>query len=285
MEDVGEEVTWLSKGDLVVPTVRRPCLELCENCSKGETDRCLSGRYSSHGIHGLHGFCSEFSVSDARFLVKVPQELADLGVLLEPLSVVEKAINESIAIQKTRRVKITRGLVIGAGPLGLLATSLLTLMGIRTTTVAKREESSLKAIIAKELGAEYVNVRERRLGDLGPFDFIIEASGSLAPVGEALDTLAPTAIMCVLGIFEVPQAHSGLGRRFRDIVRYNKVLLGSVSANKTHFELGMQHLHEIESRRPGVLGKMITSTVQMEDFSKFFFQPDQEEIKSVIQIG
>ena len=88
----------------------------------------------------------------------------------------------------------------------------------------------------------------------------------------------------MLGKFEVPQAHSGLDRRFRDIIRYNKIPLGSVSANKTHFEFGIKHIRATERRRPGVLMRMITSKVKMEHFDKLFLQPDEEEIKSIIEI-
>src|SRR5216117_760898 len=59
----------ISRGDLVVPTVRRP--DSCMNCLKGESDMCLTGNYREHGIKRLHGFGADFAVSDVDFLVKV----------------------------------------------------------------------------------------------------------------------------------------------------------------------------------------------------------------------
>ena len=88
--EVGPNSWDIKKGDLVVPTVRRP--DDCLNCRSGESDMCLTGNYREHGIKGLHGFCSEFSVSDVDFLVKIPQNLAEVAVLLEPMSVAEKAV-------------------------------------------------------------------------------------------------------------------------------------------------------------------------------------------------
>lgn len=285
IEELGDEVRGFSKGDVVVPTVRRTCQEMCTSCRVGETDRCTSGKYFSHGIHRLHGFGSTYSISDANFLVKVPEELAELAVLLEPQSVVEKAVKESFAIQgRSSASTIKSALVIGAGPIGLLASALLILMNIPTTTIARRDTTSIKAVMAKELGAQYVNVKEKPIGELGRFDLVMEASGSLSTVREGLDVLAPGGIMCMLGIFEMTQADRGFGGRFRNIVRYNKVLFGSVSANKSHFQSGIEHLRQIEKARPGALRRMITAVVEMKDFYRLFLQSEEQEIKSVIEI-
>lgn len=44
--------------------------------------------YYERGINLRHGFMSEFYVEDAEFVVKIPQGLKEVGVLLEPLMVV-----------------------------------------------------------------------------------------------------------------------------------------------------------------------------------------------------
>jgi len=85
VESILSNAYGISKGDLVVPTVRRP--DSCMNCLNGESDMCLTGNYREHGIKRLHGFGSDFAVSDVGFLVKVPSKLADVAVLLEPMSV------------------------------------------------------------------------------------------------------------------------------------------------------------------------------------------------------
>src|SRR6267142_6189451 len=62
-------------GDLVVGIVRHPDPVPCANCAIGEWDMCSNGRYSEHGIKGLHGFCSEIFSCEEEFLVKVDASL------------------------------------------------------------------------------------------------------------------------------------------------------------------------------------------------------------------
>jgi len=160
VEEIGDQVEGFSEGDLVVPTVRRPCEENCLNCRADEPDMCLTGNYFEHGIYRLHGFASEYAMSDARFLVKIPAELEDLAVLLEPLSIVEKAVAQSFKIQERMMWKPKRAFVVGAGALGLLATMILRLRNLEVYTAATRKRESLKAKIVRNVRGIYVNVRD-----------------------------------------------------------------------------------------------------------------------------
>src|SRR4051812_22848580 len=81
----------LKRGDHVVGIVRRPDPVPCPACAAGEWDMCRNGRYTEHGIKGLHGFGAELFRIDAEYAVKVDKTLGILGVLLEPTSVVAKA--------------------------------------------------------------------------------------------------------------------------------------------------------------------------------------------------
>ncbi|TMI51060.1 hypothetical protein E6H13_09585 [Candidatus Bathyarchaeota archaeon] len=149
----------ISRGDLVVPTVRRP--DSCMNCLKGESDMCVTGNYREHGIKRLHGFGSEFAVSDVQFLVKVPSKLADVAVLLEPMSVAEKGVYQAFKIQERMLWKPKRVLILGAGPVGLLTTYLLRLKGLQVVVTATRAKDSAKARLAERAGAVYVNTGEQ----------------------------------------------------------------------------------------------------------------------------
>jgi threonine dehydrogenase-like Zn-dependent dehydrogenase len=100
VQGIDERIEGFSEGELVTPTVRRPCDENCLNCRKDETDMCLTGNYYEHGIYRLHGFASEYAVAYADSLVKIPEELKDVAVLLEPLSIAEKAVTQVLRIQK-----------------------------------------------------------------------------------------------------------------------------------------------------------------------------------------
>src|SRR5437773_8651755 len=133
LEEAPSNSAGIRKGDLVVPTVRRP--DECLNCQDGESDMCLTGQYKEHGIRRLHGFCSEYSVSDLNFLVTVPAELSDVAVLLEPTSVAEKGVLQSFKIQERMIWKPQRALVLGTGPVGILTVLLLRLRGLNYIAV------------------------------------------------------------------------------------------------------------------------------------------------------
>ncbi|HYF62122.1 MAG TPA: alcohol dehydrogenase catalytic domain-containing protein, partial [Herpetosiphonaceae bacterium] len=95
--EVGSAVSSVSPGDLVVATVRRGCGR-CPSCLHGAVDFCTTGDYVEHGIKQLNGFMTEYVVENAEFLVPLPADLRQVGVLLEPLSVGEKAIEQALAI-------------------------------------------------------------------------------------------------------------------------------------------------------------------------------------------
>ena len=121
VEAVGPNVTELKPGDYVVATVRRPGRSLYDLI--GTNDMTTDDTYFERGISLRHGFLTEYYVDDAEYIVKMPQGLKHVGVLLEPFTVVEKGIHQAYEIQ--RRLKVwrpRRAAVMGAGTIGLLAT-------------------------------------------------------------------------------------------------------------------------------------------------------------------
>ena len=99
--ELGASVSRVKIGDFAVFTVRRGCGQ-CAPCLMGRSDMCQTGRYRERGIHGLDGYQTEFVVDKERYVVRVPVELEAVGVLMEPLSIVEKAIDEAFRIQIVR---------------------------------------------------------------------------------------------------------------------------------------------------------------------------------------
>ncbi len=166
--------------NLAVPTVRRSCPENCVSCKNHESDMCYTGHYFEHGIKGLNGFAGEFAKSDSTYIVKMPESMSEMGVLLEPLTVVEKGIVQTYSLQKTRLIwKPERALVLGAGPVGILATALLRLMGLEVDTVATRSKDSLKARLVESTGANYLNSKETPLSSLDyKYDLVFEITGN-----------------------------------------------------------------------------------------------------------
>jgi threonine dehydrogenase-like Zn-dependent dehydrogenase len=279
VEEPPEKSNSLAKGDLVVPTVRRP--DFCYNCRNEESDMCLTGEYKEHGIKGLHGFASEYCVSDADFLVKVPDAFKDVAVLLEPTSIAEKAILQSYRIQQRLLWDPKKALILGAGPLGQLLVFLLRLRGLEVYAVAKRSKDSLKARLVEKVGGIYINAKEQDISSLGSFDLVIEATGNPAVALQARNLLNRNGVMCLLGIYPSKDASMDIGGLYTDLVLGNKTIFGSVNANRKYFESGLTRLGEIQDRYPGVLQEMITISVPLEEYMKTF-QPSQEDIKSLI---
>jgi threonine dehydrogenase-like Zn-dependent dehydrogenase len=134
---VGSAVKRVKPGDYAVFTVRRGCSE-CLPCEMNRSDMCRTGNYHERGIWGLDGYQSSYVVDKEQYVVQVPPGLAAIGVLCEPLSVAEKAIDEAVRLQTARLpdslatpdwLNNRPVLVAGIGPIGLLAALALRLRG------------------------------------------------------------------------------------------------------------------------------------------------------------
>ncbi len=278
VEAVGKNVLGLNPGTLVAATVRRPCLD-CHHCNSQESDMCLTGKFTERGIGGRHGFMSEYYKEQPSFLVEVPVELASVGVLLEPLSICEKAMAQLYMIQKRMSWKPRTALVTGAGVIGLFSTMLLRLQGLEVFTLATRSRDSRKAAIVEECGARYLNSFDNSLR----FDIIIEATGNSAVAFRCMELLNINGIICLTSVtggsslLNVPADKINI-----EFVLGNKTAFGTVNSNASHFRQGIGHLSEFEQRWPGLTGKLITKRISFADFD---FNKDKEDIKIVLQFS
>ncbi|MGH9900404.1 MAG: hypothetical protein ACRD68_01045 [Pyrinomonadaceae bacterium] len=202
--------------------------------------------YYERGINLRHGYLTERYVDDPEYIVKVPAALKEAGVLLEPMSVAEKGIEQAYEIQ--RRLKVwrpARAAVVGAGTLGLLATLALRLRGLGVTTLARTAPPTLNSELVEALGARYLSTREVPLVEaaerFGPFDIVFEATGVSSVVFESMEALGKNGVLVLTGIsggdreIEVPGDRIMLG-----FVLGNKVAVVSVNANRSYFESGVR---------------------------------------------
>jgi len=243
---------------------------------------CLTGNYFEHGIYRLHGFASEYALSNADFLVKIPTELGDIAVLLEPLSIAEKAVAQSFKIQQRAEWQPKKAFIVGTGPLGLLATIVFRLKDFQVYAAATRGKESLKAKIVRSVGGLYINVRETPIGTLEEkFDMVIEATGRVEPALEALSLLGPNGVMCFLGVYREKRACQEFGKVLTNIVLGNRLMFGSVSSNKRHFEMGIKDMLEIRRHYGNTLDMLVTKKLYPTDFEQAF-NPEKEDIKPII---
>ena len=275
VEEVGPNVSEFAPGDYVVATVRRPGGSLYDRI--GTYDMTTDDTYFERGINLRHGFLTEFIVDDPEYLVKMPRGLRDVGVLLEPTSVVEKGIAQAYEIQRRLRVwRPRRAAVVGSGTVGLLATLALRLRGLDVTVFSRTPRPYLNSDLVESLGARYLSVMETPLLEgsrtHGPFDLIFEASGYSPAAFEALQALGKNGVLVLSSVTggdrkaEVPTDRVNL-----DFVLGNKVMVGTVNANREYFESGVRDLAQAEVQFPGWLARLLTHPVQgLENYRALF---------------
>ncbi|HEX3654617.1 MAG TPA: glucose 1-dehydrogenase [Pirellulales bacterium] len=266
VEEVGPNVTHVRPGEYVTATVRRPGKSIYDLI--GTCDMTSEEVYFERGINLLHGYLTEYYVDDAEFIVKMPTGLKHLHVLAEPMSCAAKAVEQAFEVQ--RRMKVWRprtAFVMGAGQIGLLTTLILRLRGLDVYTVARSPAPTLSSEIATGMGAHYFSTRERPIAELskqaGKADLIVDATGSSSMAFGAMEMLGHNGVLVWTGITGGNQQVQVPGDKINlDWVLGNKLLLGSVNANRGHFESGIRDLALGEVMFPGVVQRILTHPVQ-----------------------
>ena len=288
--DPGKRGTNLFTGDYVVATVRRPCThQRCQPCRTGHTDMCLTGDFAERGILSRHGYLAQYYAEDPRFLVPVPNYLAPVGVLLEPLSVPEKGLRQAWKIQERLPWLPEKAVVLGAGAIGLLAAILLRLRGIDTWVFDLSSPQGTKSEIANKIGATFVSTTDVAISaiseTLGPADLIVEATGYAPLVFEAYQQLGNNGVLCLLGVSGGSAPVSVDPGNFNNaLVTGNRVVVGSVNANPVDFESGIEDMKQIEGRWPGALASLLNRRVPLDDYQMAFARTP-EDIKVTVELG
>jgi threonine dehydrogenase-like Zn-dependent dehydrogenase len=275
VEAVGPGVSFLRPGDYVVATVRRPGHSLYDQI--GLQDMTTDDEYFERGINLRHGYLTEYYVEDERFVVKVPQALREVGVLLEPMTVAQKGITQAFEIQ--RRLKVwqpARAAVMGTGTLGLLAALTLRLRGLDVTAFGRTERPYRNADMLEAIGARYVNTAEASIADVaresGPFDLVFEGTGSSAVVFESMLAVAKNGVLVLTSItgggrsLTVPADRINL-----EFVLGNKVMVGSVNASRENFESGVRDMAQAEAEYAGWLRQLLTDRIEgLDNYHELF---------------
>ncbi|TXK86097.1 glucose 1-dehydrogenase [Paenibacillus sp. N3.4] len=280
-------------GDLVTAIVRRPCKNLvCVNCRNGRADFCQTGEYVERGIRGAHGFLSEFYKEEGRYLVQVPTELLKHGMLAEPQSIVEKVWDQVLRIQQRLIWEPQTALILGSGPLGLLAAMTCRLLGLDVYVWSMSPPESLQAQLVKDTGGIY-----QQAGAAGgpetltayakainkPFDLILECTGYSPLAFEAMSILAPNGVLALLGVTPADRKlEIGSDKLNHSMVLENKCVMGSVNASRKDFETAIYRLQQMEKQVPGWLDRLVTNRMKLEDVPQLDFKTIP--IKAVVDI-
>lgn len=275
--------------DVVMPVNRRGCGK-CNNCLMGRADHCETGEFVEAGISDMDGFMREYYYDDPKYLVKVPKGIEDIAILAQPLSDLEKSVNEIIKVQE--RVYWTcndgtfscrRALVIGSGPIGILVSMLLRSHSFQVTVTNRREPTEIEDQIFQEIGAEYFNSAKGYTELKGRFDVIFNAS--TAPPTVIEDIIPFLNYNGVLGLFGFPPSGE-MKLNFQEIQKLSLkgvAILGLANGQKPHFEDAMRHLSQWKITWPKTTNKLITRTVHVDEAPKVLSFKEENEIKVKIR--
>ncbi|HEY0082739.1 MAG TPA: glucose 1-dehydrogenase [Pyrinomonadaceae bacterium] len=297
--ETGDEVSRLKRGDLVVASVRRPCPhETCVACRMGRQDFCATGDFTERGIKERHGYLTEFVVDDERYMNVLPARLREVGVLIEPLTIAEKALTEVWHMQKRlpwwfappeeqagapraatappheraggREWLYQRAVVLGAGPVGLLGAMALVVAGFDTYVYSREPATSDKARLVETFGGTYISAETHAVEALaervGGIDLVYEAVGASGLAFEVMKYLDTNGVFVFTGVpgrkAPVPVDTDFL---MRNLVLRNQVAFGTVNAGRDAFEAAIRDLDIFHERWPQAVKSLITSRVGIEE--------------------
>ena len=299
--EVGSRAAGLGIGDLVVTTVRRPCPhEVCTSCITDRADFCYTGDFHERGIKQQHGFMTEFVVDESRNMNLVPRALRNVGVLVEPLTIAEKAIEQIWSLQvrlpwacpHTRERGMGhchRAVVLGGGPVGLLGAMALVRQGFETFVYSREKAPHPKVSIVEAIGATYVSAESASLDDLaarvGNIDVVYEASGASQLSFEVIERLGVNGIFVFTGVpgRKAPVAID-TDRLMRSLVLNNQVVFGSVNASRANFQAAINDLASFNQSWPQAVSGLITGRFPVEDYRDLLLGPARG-IKNVLSFA
>ncbi|MEM4576321.1 MAG: NAD(P)-dependent alcohol dehydrogenase [Candidatus Nezhaarchaeales archaeon] len=168
VEEIGEEVRGISKGDMVVVNPWQGC-GACYYCKTGEENLCDNLKFL--GIHMDGGFAEFVKVPHYRFLTKIKK--------LSPIEAAPLACSGVTAYRAVKKAELTDPsktlLVVGVGGLGVMAIQIAkSTSGATVVGVDVREEA---LDVAKKVGADYV-IDGRASDVVEEINFLTEGRGA-----------------------------------------------------------------------------------------------------------
>jgi threonine dehydrogenase-like Zn-dependent dehydrogenase len=299
--EVGPAVSRVKVGDLVVPMVRRPCPhETCTACRSGRQDFCFTGDFKERGIKERHGFMTEFVVDDEKYMNPVPQELWDVAVLVEPLTIAEKALIQVWDVQQRlpwscpvepgkAQAHCRRAVVLGAGPVGLLGAMALVNHGFDTYVYSREAAPNPKADLLETIGAKYMSAEGASLEALaekvGNVDLVYEATGASRLAFDMMQYLGTNGIFVFTGVpGRKAPVEVDTDLMMRNLVLKNQVVFGTVNAGRDSFESSIRDLGTFRERWPDAVRALITGRFPISAHRDLLLGR-ADGIKNVIKFG
>ena len=167
---------------------------------------------------------------------------------------------------------------MGTGNVGLLTVLALRLRGFEVHGFGlQKPDGYLNAELCNAIGATYDSTRQLSVTDsakkYGEYDLIFEATGYSPIVFEAMQTLNENGILILSSVTGGERKTDGVPSDLinQEFVLGNRVMVGTVNANREHFEMGIRDLALAEAMYPGWLSRMMTHKVDgLENYEQVF---------------
>lgn len=182
------------------------------------------------GVINYNGAYSKFIVMPGGALHIIPDKVdSKTAVLTEPLAVVLRALRRT----QHRLFENCRIAVIGAGQIGNLCTQVLAFQGY-SVDLFDRDPERLRLL------PNTANNTYTALENLDRYDVIIEATGSKGVLKKVLFESSVDSTIVLLGF-----PYGGMTYNFEDIVGKEKVVIGSVGADREDFQKALELLSNL----------------------------------------
>jgi threonine dehydrogenase-like Zn-dependent dehydrogenase len=276
--------------------VRRPCEDpACIACRNDRSDFCITGLYRERGIERMHGFMTEFVVDEARYMRKIPAAIREAAVLVEPLTIAEKAFIQAEQILTRLPWNIAGmpgpehcAVVMGAGPVGLLGAMALRVRGCQVTVYSREPDTDPRARITRAIGAEYVSSLRlspsRMAAGMCNIDLVYEATGSSGPVLDMINILGRNGVLILTGL-PGGKVHESvdIGTLITNMTLKNQCLLATVNAGNDAFDRAIADLGTFCSLWPDAVRALITGRFTLDQFLTPIL--NSTGIKNIIEIA
>ncbi len=230
--DAGKQVSEFKSGDRVVSETAARICGRCAYCRSGNYNLCP--RRQGYGAI-IDGAMARYVRVPARCLHHIPSHLSfERAALTEPSCVAYTAVVERSNLNPGQSA-----LILGPGPIGLLALLMARLQGASTTVVAGLSADAARLELAKKLGATHVVDLQRddlgvlleSVGDGFGVDLVVDAAGAAASFRTAMSAVRPMGEIAKVGWGPGP-----LNASLDPIVQKAVTVNGSFSHNHATWE-------------------------------------------------
>jgi sorbitol-6-phosphate 2-dehydrogenase len=204
-------------------------------------------------------------------------------MLVEPISIAEKANDHAFSTREPFEWRPETACVLGNGSLGLLTLWMLYQQFDRTYCLGRRDRPDPTIDVMDDIGATYIDSRQTPVEEIPDayegMDYIFEATGYAPHAVGTVHALAPNGVGALLGIPGPWEFEIDGGSLHKEIVLHNKALIGTVNSHVKHFEAAVDTLGEMPE---WLLEDLVTTVTTPDDIGPAFEDGD-EQMKGVVE--